>query len=244
MKTSIKLLILLILVCEMGIAHSQVTPTDVKQRQLTPVGSSSSESPSDFNSGASFAGNNEIDLGEECNMYLNEVWQPGLLILKDQTQITGRQYRCNLYTRQMEFTDGVDTAAIGNPEDIDKLIVGNRQFVYKKVKSNENSGSGYFEVLVDGSYQLLCNRRINYKVMSDERDPLTGEQIEKYYMQKTLYYDVNHSEPAKLPSNRQEIIQLFDQQVPRLKSYLKGNKNKLRSTADIIDLFNYLNAHN
>jgi len=240
MKTSLKILVLLIAVSTPLLLLPQVSPSKAKNGQLNPVGSSVMTSSSNSSNGASFFYDNDNkNLGDECALYL-AAWQPGILVLKDNTEILGRQYRFNLYTRQMEFTDGIDTAAIGNPEDIDRLTMDDRHFVFKKIEQAENSGT-YLELVVDGKYQLYCCRYIKYKYITGENDLTTGKPEEKYYMETTLFYSVDHSDLHKMPEKRQEVIHLFDDFAPELKPFMISRKNKLRTKADFIEMFNYLN---
>ena len=219
--------------------YSQQNPSELKlnKYQNEPVGSSSS-------SGTSVSGGMlhtpTLEMGEECGMYLNESWLPGTIVMKDQTVIAGKLYRFNLYTGQMEYADGMDTAAIGNPEELDYLKIGERKFIFRTIKEGDHSFAGYMEVLSDGKCKLLCSRLIKYTFVEYPEGPDT-ESIGKYYMKKTIYYTMDDSAPELLPMKKKQVIQIFEDRFPDIKNYLKSSRNNLKSIEDFITLFEFFN---
>jgi len=236
MKTQFRPLYLLISMIASTMICAQTNPPDVKSNQFNPVGSGGSTTTT--TSGSSYIYIDEYGLGQETGMYLSDDWIPGKIILKDQTEITGQLYRYNMYTCQMEFIDGVDTAAIGNPEDVDLVLIGDRKFVYAKDTPSDTHRTGYMEILVDGQNRLLKCRHISYQYVED---PDNVSPVEKYFLETRLFYSINGDSPVELPSQRREVVELFGDEHPGIKNYMKSEHNKLRSENDYISLFRYLN---
>ena len=75
------------------------------------------------------SGNQQLN-GISGSPYLFDEWNDGVITMKDNTEIKGRKYRYNLYTQQMQFINGQDTAAIANPEVIRKISFGGKTFIF------------------------------------------------------------------------------------------------------------------
>lgn len=178
-------------------------------------------------------------MGEVTDMYLDKEWLPGKIILKQGTEIDNLFLRYNLYTCQMEYTDGLDTMAIGNPEDVYRVKMGDRDFMFADQVHNETHPA-YLELLVDGQYKLLCCRRIKYTMIESETG---GKPEKKFYLDKKLFYLSGNDKPFAVPQKRKSAVVEFGKEFTGLKSYLKKNKIRLKSESDYILLFQYLNEN-
>ncbi len=189
-------------------------------------------------SGSSAAQQNYLNLGKECGMYLCEEWKPGMIVLEDGTVLDDRMVRYNIYNQQMEYSFQGDTAAIGNPEDLSKLLIEEKVFVYRKFNCNDQVREGYLELLVEGEYELLLHRGIKYEY--EESVEGSGTQT-RYYLANRYFLSCQGKTAEQLPEKRKEVIEMLDKDPRALNNYVKKNKCKLRNQEEITDFFVFVN---
>jgi len=179
--------------------------------------------------------------GEECNMYLNEEYTDGVLVLTDNTVIKDRAYRFNIYNQQMEFVHEKDTAAIGNPDQIRFLQFDGRNFIYTEYNDNQRISNAYMQVLVDGDYRLLLHRNIKYTYRDEATDGKSGSK-EKYYLSKQYYLAYKDQAANSLEPKKKEVINSVQIPGKDIKAFLKENDNHLKTESDLVAVYRYCNA--
>lgn len=206
------------------------------------VNKSAASSGSSATQTAGAAPQNFLAMGEECGMYLCDDWKEGTLEFEDGTSVEGRMYRYNLYHQQMEFAWDGDTSAVGNPEEIEKLILDEHVFVYRKFLCNEKLRQGYLELLVEGNYELLLHRGIRYV---QEENPLGSEggPVVKYYQDSRYFMACNQGIAEQLPEKKNAIIASIDKDQQQLKKFVKEHKCKLKSQEELVNFFVFANSY-
>jgi len=181
------------------------------------------------------------DLGEECSMYFNE-WTEAVVLLMDGNEIADRLIRYNIYNQQMEFIEGADTAAFGNPEEIKSILLDGSEFIFQEFLCKNEVKKGYFEVLVEGECKLLLHRCIAYKYVEECADPNSNLVKEQYYLSKKYFISEKGKTAKLLPNKKKELIAMLEESEKDIKSYIKENKVKLCNEEDLKSLISYYNS--
>lgn len=237
MKTRTTLTVLLCL--SFVIAIAQQNSPSVNKNKVVPV--LENENPSSTGGGSSARIMSSYNLGDECSMYLNEDFQKGILTLKDKTVIEDRLYRFNIYNQQMEFILNEDTAAIGNPEELQLLHFDDKDFIFAEYHSDQKVNNAYMELLVDGDYQLLLFCYIKYTSKENTEDSQDESGV-IHYLEKE-YFIAFKNEPANpILINKKEVINTVQVPGKDIKQYMKNSNNQMKTEADLVDVLKYCNA--
>lgn len=243
MKPVTKLFIAsLVMGISLPLTAQNLDPPDVKN-------SSTVSSDDKYQSGASSSGSaggsiqNFMDLGKECGMYLCEKWKPGEIILKDGTVLTERMIRYNIYHQQMEYAWEGDTSAIGNPNDLEKLLIENQTFVFRQFICKEKVRQGFLELLVEGKYELLLYRGIKYVHQENPSGSETGGPVNTYYQDNRYFLSCKGKIAEQLPQKKNAIIASMDDNEEELKQYVKDQKCKLKTQEELVNFFVFANTY-
>ena len=92
------------------------------------------------------------------NPYVDKEFQKGDIIFSDSVVVKDIPLRLNFYTDNIEFKKNDTILALANPEKIDRISFGYRNFIFSLYKEGVFTKKGYFEVLADGQTKLLLHR--------------------------------------------------------------------------------------
>jgi hypothetical protein len=214
------------------------TPVTIKSGHETPK-----QAPvgSPENSGTGIYGSN-TSLGDKSALYFND-WSPGTVVLTDNTIITDRMLRYDIYHRQMQFAYNGDTAAFGKPEEVKSITFGEYTFVYDEFICKEGKRKDYLEVLAEGPCRLFVYRCINYKYVDDCAIPGAENPREEFYQAKKYLFSKNNEIATSMPENKNDVIELFSDKDLNIKKFIHENKIKLDDEQDLIKLVNYYNGN-
>lgn len=87
--------------------------------------------------------------------YLDKQFQPSYLIKIDGSEIRDMLLRYNIYNDQMEFKKDGKVLSIALPNEVIRINMGGKVFIYKSYMTAKNVSAGYFQVMYEGDYQLL-----------------------------------------------------------------------------------------
>jgi len=186
---------------------------------------------------------NYLNLGESSSMYLDEEWSDAVIKLEDGTKFTDRKVRYNIYNQQMEYIHEKDTSAIGNPEELEKLMIDDRTFVYEKYYHKSEQKNGYLELVEDGKYSLFMCRGIKYTIREEINTNENEEPGMTYFLDKNFYYAIDDNATQLLPERKKDILALFDVPQKKLNEFLKKNNNRLKTEKEFVELFKYVNEN-
>jgi hypothetical protein len=213
-------------------SNSVTLKSDSKPPVEKPVGSRNNSGTGIYES--------KSDLGKEGSLFFND-WSPGTVILSDNTVITDRMLRYDIYHRQMQFAYKGDTAAFGKPEEVRSISFENNTFVFEEFSCHEGKRKDYMEVLVDGSCRLLLYRCITYKYIGECAIPGAENPKEEYYQTKKYFISKDKKLPVQLPQSKNEVIELFSDTGKDIKTFMQENKIKLFEEQNLVKLVNYYN---
>ncbi|MCF8365903.1 MAG: hypothetical protein K9H16_08980 [Bacteroidales bacterium] len=177
--------------------------------------------------------------GTRGTAYLNPEFVEGVIAYKNGNQIDGKLLRYNLYTQQMQFIEGVDTLALGNPGEIEYIRMNEKLFVYTEYLCNGKHKSGYFELLQNGSCRLLKRWSALYHEV-DETESYAGNE-DCFYRdcQCFLQFFMNPASPVQIKKN--DFIKSFANNSKDVKNYIKEEGLKPKNEEDLVQIIDFYN---
>ncbi len=243
MKTKVKLFTLFCcLLIQFQLIAQLNPPGDQNTRTLKSGSDLSTQRPvgSAENSGSGIF-EAKTNLGEESSIYFND-WSPGTVVLKDKSLITDRLLRYDIYHRQMQFILQHDTAAFGDPEEVESITFDNNTFVFDEFVCKDGNRKDYLELLVDGNCRLLLYRCISQKFIGTCNEVGSENTATQYYQTLKYFVSKNGSVAIPLPESKNEVVELLSDKNKDIKSFMKNNKIKLTDEADLKMLIGYYNT--
>ncbi len=178
--------------------------------------------------------------GTPGSAYLNPDWQPGVIVMKDQTVIENLHMRYNLYTQQIQFVKETDTMAIGNPEDISKIRIADKEFVYIEYLDNNLVKSGYFELRQDGNCRLLKRWKAMYHLLDETTN--NDEQTETFIKDCHCYLQLGDRPAFSAGNNKNQLLACFGNKSERVKEFMKKSNIKLKNEEDLKMVIKFYNS--
>jgi hypothetical protein len=183
---------------------------------------------------------NDRFLGPEGSMYLNNEWKEGLVVLKDNTIMSGIKLRYNIYFQQMQFIRENDTLAFADPEEIKHILMGDMKFIYTEYLDEGVIDHGYFSIFVDGDCRLLVRNVVTYHKTYGNSDC----EKDAFFKSCNLYLQKG-DHPAKLLScGKRSICRMLPDKEREIKAFIKVNKLKMKTQEDMARVVNFYNSIN
>jgi len=181
--------------------------------------------------------------GTPGTAYMNPDWQPGLIVMDDNTTIENLLMRYNLYTQQIQFIKEGDTMAIGNPENIKMIRIADKAFVYSEFLDNNIVKNGYFELRQDGKCRLLKRWKALYQVSEGTSvNAGTPEETDVFITDCHCYLGFGNQPAFSVSHNKNELIGSFGDKADRVRDFMKKSDIKLKSEEDLKMVVNFYNT--
>ncbi|MCD4746861.1 MAG: hypothetical protein K8R58_11240 [Bacteroidales bacterium] len=175
------------------------------------------------------------------DMYLDNEWKYGLLMLNDNTIIGDRLYRYNIYEQKMQYIFENDTLSITNPERIKFLSFDGKTYYYFDYFDNNRRGKGYFEFLAGRNFKLLRRSVANYNYKNIYED--NEVPIDKRYVKTDEYYIKKCDEPAiHIVGTNEAILNLLSDKKTEVVRYIKQKKLNIKNEDDMIAVIEFYNS--
>lgn len=182
----------------------------------------------------------------EGTPYFKDKWERALVQLKTGSEYLVEKVNLNLYTGELEFIDNAEVKMTIEPDKIEKV------FFLKENDSTTISSAfvtlynhidkkpfAFYQVRNSGFYQLLSFEKS--VVMKSPPDPFV-EKKPSYFMTKNYYSIYNNGKISPLKSLDQENIFSAIRVNEEHLSWLKKNKNKLKTVGDVISFLDFYNS--
>ncbi len=155
----------------------------------------------------------------------------------------GKHYRglirYDMYTDEMEFKINKQTFWVSAKENIAKIVLDGKTFLYLKSKG-ANKG-GYFELLVDGPCRLLAKHQVNF-IKAEKAKPYQ-EPSPAHFEQKTnLYYLREKGKPLFLIKNKKSLLKYLNDKNQEIASFIKKHRVSSSREGDLKKLISYYNS--
>ncbi len=177
------------------------------------------------------------------NPYIEKEFKPGRIFFRDSTLVDSIPLRLNTYTDNIEFRQNDSVLALANPEKIEKISFGYRNFIYTPYKEGAFIKKGYFEVLADGETKLLLHRESIIKREQLPASNYEGGNFRDYFRTSESYYIKKGDNVAvKLSRTKKGVLKALGDHTRELEDFIKSKHLKMMKTDDLIDLFYYYNS--
>lgn len=180
--------------------------------------------------------------GTPGSAYLNPEWQLGVIVMKDQSVIENLPMRYNLYTQQIQFVKEGDTMAVGNPEDISKIRIADKEFVYLEYLDNNLIKSGYFEVRQEGTCRLLKRWKAMYHLSDENSENEDDETTDTFIKDCHCYLQFGDRPAFSASHNKNQLIASFGDKSDRVKDFMKKSNIKLKDEEDLKMVVKFYNS--
>ncbi|HAN20036.1 MAG: hypothetical protein A2X13_04875 [Bacteroidetes bacterium GWC2_33_15] len=172
----------------------------------------------------------------QVNVFLNEDWQGGLMMLNNNQLLTGYLYRYNI------FTDQIELKSVVNPTNIEIISIGNKKFIYSDYYSTDFSlNSGYFEIIENGKCKLLLKRSIKQNEEENRASKYFGSSTSASTSVVEAYYIKKDKEPAVLIEKNKESLLRNLSDKKEFQNYLEKKMILIINENKLIELINRYN---
>ena len=130
------------------------------------------------------------------------------------------------------------------PEKVQYAQIEEHKFVnlVHEVEKKE-LGRAFFEVLIEGDYNLLCKHEMVKEITNTSPLGLAATKEVKFVLSERLYYQTsNGRRPIKVPKKKADFTKIFRRDRNTLASFAKENKLSLKRRQDVLTIFNYYNS--
>ncbi len=173
----------------------------------------------------------------EGSAYLFPDWKTGEVITNEKKLVQ------NLSLKYDQVTDNLLFQANGASYEFIPKVASfiiksggiSRKFIYLTQETGA-SAKGYFEVLVDGKFQLF--KKTKKTVL--EAKGYNSANVNKVIDENKKYYYAENGKFKELKINKKAIENTFAAYKPEIDAYLAANKS-LKDEADVISFFQFLN---
>ena len=172
----------------------------------------------------------------EGSPYLNSQFVDGVLYLKDSTSVS-LPLRYNLYSNEMEYQYDGSNYTVGNPQSLQKAVIGNSEFVYLPLGSQ----GGYYEIYVWGKCCLLEKKSVKFTA-AEFGTPITGTIPAKFTRNRDVLYLLDSNSHPYQVGNIKSVIDFLQDQSPKIENFIKQEKIKNAKKENLIKIIKYYNS--
>jgi hypothetical protein len=171
--------------------------------------------------------------------YFDSKWASGRVMLSDNSIIEDVQLRYDLYHQQLQFIKDGDTLAFAKPDEVKCFMLGTHHFIYSGYILEDKQGKGFFEVVADGSCQLLLRRTIQYHGTPESNPDL---QEEVYLRDCSYYISKNGNVASQVRLNKKSVLSAFSDKEEQVRQFMEENKIKMNACDKLVKVVDYYNS--
>ncbi len=167
--------------------------------------------------------------------YLVNNYDNGVVHMKD-----GNSYmiplKYDIYKNTFEFKEENSGLEIDKPEDILKIELGTRTYVYYKL----NKRKLFVEMIAIGEKSLVCVRQVTLK-KAEEPAPYKEPKPAQFIKEKEQYFIVDSDNKAHFIRNKKTLLKGFSEKKIEIAKYIKGEKINYKKRLDLKKVVEYYN---
>ena len=181
----------------------------------------------------------QVVTGKEIagNPYLDRNFQKSYILKITGIEVKDIPLRYNLYSNNMEFEKDGKVLTLAVPAEIERINMGGKIFIYARYMTSVDVCAGFFQVLYDGSYQLLKKDRAIIKMPADKTNP---DDSLRFVQTEPLYYLRYNNGVAHLVYSQKSLIKTLQPIQQNILSYIKSNKINTQNENKLIDLLYFI----
>ncbi|MBU1013104.1 MAG: hypothetical protein KKG99_08855 [Bacteroidetes bacterium] len=175
--------------------------------------------------------------------YLNAEFVLGDILTDNKIHYVSVPLRYNIYNDDIEFeVDKENYLAISNPESIQKIVIGDQEFIYAIKRNKKGDQFGYYQLLQDGKVRLLSRHNIVFKEATKTTGYKAAESAKFEKNSNTFYLQKENDEPHEI-SNKKDLIAILGPQGEKINLLIKKEKINFRKEEDLIKLLKFINQN-
>lgn len=169
--------------------------------------------------------------------YLDKQFQPSYISKINGAEIRDMVLRYNIYNDQMEFKKDGKVMSIALPNEVVRINMGGKVFIYRPYMTARNVSASYFQVLYEGDYQLLKREQVKLTSPSEKIHLDDSLRFERTSPQFYLRYGDGM---AHLVNSQKNLIKTL-QPIPKaVIDFIKSNKINTKDEKQLIELLEYM----
>ena len=176
------------------------------------------------------------------SLFIEQVWSPGQVKFKTNTVLSlpliFDVYSNKLYFLQheqiMEFAEPVTEFSMKLLKKSDTVTVAYRNN-YPAI--DKNTQETFYEVLVDGNFQLLRCKAKTIHLYKDEEVP----EEKRDYSKELFYALLPGNKMVQLKKDKEFVLKQMPEQAETINTLAATHKLKLKNEAQLVELFQLLN---
>ena len=170
--------------------------------------------------------------------YLEREFAEGTVYMKD-TSAMILMLRYNIYTDQFEYRLNDVNYVVGNPRNLNRIVLGESVFVYLPFIGK----GGYFELLTFGKSTLVMRRTVEFKP-SEGPKPIEKGLIKPARFSRNpddFYLVLKGNQPVEI-KNMKTVKGAFQDQQAKIDSYMKTEKISRATKDNLIKIVEFYNT--
>ena len=173
--------------------------------------------------------------------YLTKRFTPATILRTDGTEIKDFKLRYNIYKNTMEFEKNGEVLAIANPATVQKIFMDGKIFTYSNYAISKNVNSSYFEVLYEGSYQLLKKYEVTINEPTEKAYSLDSV---RFVRKSPQFYLRSSDGMAHLFYSQKSLIKVLQPISQNVIDQIHVHKINAKDEKQLIELMHYIDQKN
>ncbi len=169
--------------------------------------------------------------------YLDKQFQPSYLIKIDGSEIRDMLLRYNIYNDQMQFKKDGKVLSIVLPNEVVRINMGGKVFIYKSFMTAKNVSAGYFQVMYEGDYQLLKKEQVT--LISPSEKTHSGDSL-RFERKSPSFYLRYGDGMAHLVNSQKNLIKTLQPIHQAVIDFIKSKKINTKDEKQLIELLEYM----
>lgn len=179
----------------------------------------------------------------EGSRYFLEDWVPGIIYMKDGYKAEKFVLKFDLSSNELLFQHDGQTLVVVNPvkEFVLTANFGSRSFLFRKgyAPIDRNDGDTYYQVLRDGSVNLLKHTS---KMITERKEYGKAGVIKEYATVINYYIARADGSLVKIKKNdRSSLLGAIGDSDGKLAAWAEKKKNRVKSEEDMVELVKAFN---
>jgi len=157
-------------------------------------------------------------------------------ILTKDSNLYEVKLRYNLYADEMEYKTNGITFRIPFKNNIDKIILDGRTFIYLESPQEE----GYYELLANGFCKLLGKYNVTF-IPAKKAEPFVDAKPNCFKRNRDLFYLKKEEGPPEKITNKKTIFNYFGDKKTEIATFMKKNRISPNKACDLKKLTDFYN---
>lgn len=182
----------------------------------------------------------------EGSAFWSDQWNPAIIYFSNGSKAKINQAKLNLYNDEIHYLSGDGTELAVYNQDVTRLVFLNKNNLTQPIASFTkltnhltSKGTAFYRVLNAGDFQLILLQK--QLVKTSPYDPIQGKSLSSFYTSRSYAIYNNGKIIACRDLDRQSILAALPSNSA-IDTWLKENKNKLKSEKEVIAFLDYFNT--